>query len=157
MKNNLIIGVIIALVIGGAVGFFGGMTYQKNQRPNFATFNAGGGNFSGGPGGQNGQFRTGGARGFGANGANRPTVGEIISSDDKSITVKLQDGSSKIVVLTDKTSINKAAEGTRDDLKTGTNVLVIGTSNSDGSQTATNIQLNPETRFFQRISPSPSK
>jgi len=152
MKNNLIIAVIVALVIGGGVGFFVGMTYQKNQRPNFATFNAAGGNFQRGQGGQNGQFRTGGP-----NGANRPTVGEIISSDDKSITVKLMDGSSKIVVVTNSTTINKAAEGTKDDLKTGTNVLVVGTSNSDGSETATNIQLNPQMRIFERISPTPSK
>jgi hypothetical protein len=153
MKNNLIIGVIVALIIGGGVGFFAGMTYQKNQKPNFATFSANGGNFQGGQRG-NGQFRTGGANGIAGS---RPTIGEIISSDDKSITVKLQDGSSKIVILTDKTSVNKEAEGTREDLKTGTNVMVIGTSNSDGSETATNIQLNPGNRFFQRISPVPSK
>lgn len=142
MKNNLILGVIIALVIGGAVGFFGGMQYQKSQRPNFAQ-----GNF---PGRENGQP---GQRFGGANGANRPVSGEIISADDKSITVKMQDGSSKIVILSDTTSINKQATGTKDDLKTGTNVAVFGTSNSDGSVTAQSIQLNP----MFRTSPASSK
>jgi hypothetical protein len=149
MKNNLIIGVILALVIGGAVGFFAGTTYQKNQRANFTAFNG-----AGGPRGQNGQF---GGRFGGSNGGSRPVVGQIISSDDKSITVKMMDGSSKIVVLTNSTSINKAADGTRDDLKNGVNVLVVGTPNSDGSETATNIQLNPQMRFFQRASITPSK
>jgi hypothetical protein len=32
MKNNVAIFVIIALLIGGGAGFFGGMQYQKSQR-----------------------------------------------------------------------------------------------------------------------------
>jgi len=141
MKNNLILGLIVSLIVGGVVGFFGGMQYQKSQRPNFAQ-----GNFVGRENGQLGQR-------FGANGANRPVTGEIISADDKSITVKMQDGSSKIVILSDTTSINKQATGTKDDLKTGTNVAVFGSSNSDGSVTAQSIQLNP----MLRTSPVPSK
>jgi ribosomal protein S1 len=69
--------------------------------------------------------------------------GEIIGVDEKSITVKMQDGSSRIVILSEKTEINKAASGTKDDLKVGERVAVFGQENSDGSVTAQNIQLNP--------------
>ena len=56
-------------------------------------------------------------------------------------------GSSKIIILTDSTAINKSAEGTREDFKTGEKIGVFGTENSDGSITAQNIQLNPTVRF----------
>lgn len=126
MKNkNLIIAILILIVVGGGA-FLAGMKYQQGKRANFP--------------GQNGarQLLSGNRQqGF------RPVSGEIIGSDDKSITVKLQDGSSKIVILSDKTEINKAATGSRQDLKTGERVMVVGQENMDGSVTAQNIQLNP--------------
>lgn len=82
-------------------------------------------------------------------------VGEIISQDSKSITVKLQDGSSKIVLLSDSATVSKTESGSKSDLKDGTTVAVFGTTNSDGSVTAQNIQLNPAFRFGQS-SPSAS-
>ena len=147
-QNNLILGVIVALVIGGAVGFFAGMQYQKSQRLTLATGS-----------GARGQFGAGGAGRFGgANGANRPVMGQIISADSKSITVKLADGSSKIVLFTGSTSINKADTATSSDLKSGETVAAFGTANSDGSVTASNIQLNPQMRGFGRgVSPTSAK
>lgn len=132
---------VVALVIVGALAFFGGMKYQESKST--------GRQFADGvnsrQGGQIGQGRFGGGN---ANG-NRPVTGEILSVDDKSITVKLQDGSSKIVLLSDKTMINKATEASKSDLKVGGRVLATGTSNSDGSITAQNIQLNPLARMDQ--------
>lgn len=130
MKNqNLIIVIlVIAVALGG--GFFAGMKYQESKRPQ-GRF----GNFQQGQGGQSQQ-----RQGF------RPVNGEIISVDDKSITVKLPDNSSKIILLTDTTAINKSTEGSREDLKTGEMVAAFGTENSDGSVTAANIQLNPQFR-----------
>lgn len=133
-KQVSMITVIIIVIVVAAVGFFGGMQYQKMQRTRMM-----------------GQFSdASGQRGFGQGGqarmmtaGNRPVVGEIISSDEKSLTVKMMDGSSKIVILSNGTAINKQATGTKSDLKTGERVLVIGTTNADGSVTATNIQLNP--------------
>lgn len=131
MKNNVVITVVVLIVGVGA--FFGGMKYQetKSARAQSARQFPGGGRQGG-----NGQGRFGG-------GAGRPVVGEILVQDDKSITVKLQDGSSKIVLVSDKTTINKATEASKDDLKTGVRVAATGTENSDGSVTAISIQVNP--------------
>jgi len=133
MKNNYLLTIIVALIFASA-GFYGGMKYQQSQRISF-----------------NGQFnnRQGLRNGTNNRGGFRPVNGEIIGSDDKSITVKLQDGSSKIVLLSDKTEINKAETVDKSQLKTGEKVAVFGTENSDGSVTATNIQLNPVVRIGQ--------
>lgn len=142
MKNANVLAVVL-LLIGLGGGFFAGMQYQKTKVS--ASM-------------QGGKADTNQGRRFGANGQNgnnRPIAGEIISSDDKSITVKLQDGSSKIVLISDLTQINKATTATRVDLKTGEKVAVFGNTNSDGSITAQNIQLNPQ--MFRNIgSPSAS-
>ncbi len=120
---------ILFLVVVGAGAFFAGTKYQQNKQPTFPRqFGA-----------QNGTLnqRTGNRMNF------RPVSGEIIASDDTSITVKLADGSSKIVLVSEATQINKADQAARTDLKTGEKVMVIGQENSDGSVTAQNIQLNP--------------
>ncbi len=70
--------------------------------------------------------------------------GEVVSIDDKSITIKMADGSSKIILLTDKTIVNKAEITNIADLTLGEKVMIFGTDNSDGSISATNIQLNPQ-------------
>lgn len=135
----------IAIIIVGIVAFYGGMQYQKSKR----TMVLGqGGQFA--QRGQNGQFgRTGAASGG-------MVTGEVLSQDDTSITVKLQDGSSKIVILSTNTTINKQATGTKDDLKTGERVAVFGITNSDGSVTAQSIQLNPQMRMREiMVTPTP--
>jgi len=118
LKNtNLIIVGITALGIGAAVGFFGGIHYQKTQtRRTLAELagRSGNGNFRTLLGNRNGNAR-GGA-----------VIGEILSTDDQSLTVKLADGSSKIVLLTSTTAINKATVGSKSDLTAGTRVAVFG-------------------------------
>lgn len=131
MKNNLIITAIIVALLAGGIGFFGGTWYQSGKAGTGTN-----GDFRGSRGG-NTQNRT--AR-FGAGGR---VAGEILSLDDKSMTVKLQDGSSKIVLLSSTTMYNKASDGSKSDLKKGDRVAAFGTDNSDGSVTATNVQLNP--------------
>jgi hypothetical protein len=134
MKNNTTTLIVIAIIIAGA-SFFGGMKYQESKRPAFNRQTT------------NNDMRRG------QNGNNRPVNGEILNSDDKSITVKLIDGSSKIVLLTSTTSLNKAAEATKSDLKPGERISVFGVTNADGSVTAQNIQLNP---IMRGIGASPS-
>jgi hypothetical protein len=129
--KNISVPLIVAAIALCAAGFFGGMKFEDYQ-------------LSKTRGSAMRQFPgTGGARG-GAGG--RQITGNIVSVDDTSLTVKLPDGSSKIVILSDITTINKAAEATKSDLKTGDKVAVFGTNNADGSVTAQNIQLNPVMR-----------
>lgn len=143
MKNNKnIIITVVLVVVAGIVGFFGGMKYQQSKR---STFSGQFGNMQGSNGTgrqQSGNNTTGQQNGTKTRGGQ--VMGEIIGQDDKSITVKLQDGSSKIVLINDKTTINKADIATKDDLKNGEKVAVFGTSNTDNSVTAQAIQLNPK-------------
>ena len=127
MKNNPLLIVIIAIIVG-AGGFFAGMKYQQNKQPSRADF----------------QAMRGVRQGFaGASQAGIEAVrGEIISQDEESITVKLPDDSSKIVLISENTEINKATEGSTDDLESGEQVMIFGKKNSDGSISATQIQLN---------------
>jgi hypothetical protein len=82
----------------------------------------------------------------GMRGGFRPSVGEVLSVDDKSVTIKMQDGSTKIVLLSTATTYSKSNSGTKSDMTTGTTIAVFGTENSDGSLTAQNVQLNPTSR-----------
>jgi hypothetical protein len=138
-NNTMLITIAIAVVIGVG-GFIAGMKYQQTKQPTFGRNGTNNFMMGGGQNGQgaNGQTRTGGARMGGGQ-----VMGEILSQDATSITVKLTDGSSKIVLFNDKTTVNKAAEASTADLKTGETVAVFGQTNTDGSVTATNIQLNP--------------
>lgn len=147
--------VIIAVVVGvvaGAAGFFGGMKYQQSQRSAFFTQmgNVNGGMMRGTTGTRNGSAspRLGGFR---------PVAGEVIKSDDTSITVKLVDGSSKIVLITEKTDIRKTDQGDKSDLATGTQVAVFGSENADGSVTAQNVQINPARTGVTGTVPTPNQ
>lgn len=142
-KYLLIVGVG-AILIGGA-GFFGGTLYQKSVTPKAVLGGRTGANATGrGFGGANGAGGVNGVGGQRAGGMGfRPVAGQIISKDDKSITVKMQDGSSRIVLFSATTQISKAQTVDATTLAVGDTVRVIGTVNTDGSVTAQDIQLNP--------------
>lgn len=137
MQNNLIVVAIIVALLAGGLGFFGGMKYQERKRPSFS------GRVPGELQGQRGQLS-------GSNGVQglRPVSGKIIRQDEESITVELEDKSSKIILITENSEINKTEKGTKEDLSEGTEVMVFGQENSDGSLTAQSIQIG--TGFFQR-------
>lgn len=149
MKNLKTIVPIILILVGLGVGFFGGYQY-RNYRLNAArgSFGMMGGNgtFQRFTGNRNG---TNGGGMMGRNGV----FGSILSIDSNSITVKLADGSSKIVLFSTSTTYSNTVTAAQSDLKVGQNVAVSGAANSDGSVTATNVQINPE---FGRPSPSPA-
>ncbi len=132
MKHVIVIVAVAAVV--GAGAFFGGTKYAESKTP-----------VRGGAG----QARTGqfGGQGFAGGAAARAnggvTAGEILSKDDKSITVKLRDGGSKIIFFSDTTQVMKAAAGTSDDLAVGAQVTATGSANADGSISAQSIQLRP--------------
>jgi ribosomal protein S1 len=147
MKNNTILVVVITAVIAGGLGFLGGTKLQQNKTQNNFRQLAGQRTGNVAP---NSQARTGNRMGF------SPVSGEIINFDDKSITVKMTDGGSKIVILSEKTSINKSDIATITDLKIGEKVAVFGTDNTDGSVTAQSVQLNPVEQVKRNISETPT-
>lgn len=132
MKNfKILILIALILAIGGG-SFFGGVQYQKSKRLSITDFQAMREELRPGERPQGlGEWQSGGA-----------VSGEIIDRDEESITVKLPDESSKIVLISENTTINKATEGSIDDLETGEQVMVFGQANSDGSVSASQIQLN---------------
>ena len=89
--------------------------------------------------GQNGGRQFGGRTGGNGGGV----AGDVLSKDVQSLTVKMRDGSSKIVFYSGSTQIMKQASGTIADINVGTTITVGGTPNSDGSVTANTIQIRP--------------
>jgi hypothetical protein len=140
MKNTVLLIIAVVVIIAGVGGFFAGTKYQENKQPSKA------------------DFQTMRGQGQGIGNDQRPAGmemvrGEIIDIDEDSLTVKLLDDSSKIIIISDNTQINKATEASFDDLQTGEQVMVSGKTNSDGSVSATQIQLNFEFRMGQPPTP----
>jgi hypothetical protein len=145
MKNKNIIISVVLLVVGLGAGFLGGYEYRSFAlRRSF-------GNLATGSGAQrftanrNGQGVAPARAGM--------VVGSVIAIDDKSITVKMSDGSTKIVLFSGSTTYSNTVSASQSDLKVGTEVSASGAANSDGSVTATSIQINPQ---FGRPTPAPS-
>jgi hypothetical protein len=128
-KNMIIVVVITAGLIGAA--FYGGMMYQRSTVPQR------GAGFAAGTGRPGTAGRTSFTMGAGA------VAGSILSKDASSITVKMQDGSTKIVLTNASTSVLKTSTGSLADLSVGTNVTAVGTPNSDGSVTAVSVSIRP--------------
>lgn len=152
MKRSSTIVLAVAVgVVALAAGLFVGMSYGKghpsvetametvsNLTPEqMAQLGTSGGGFPGGgfPGG------AGGGGGGNGNAGGGFTAGSIVSNDGSTITIEMNDGSTKFVLYSGSTTIRKSAEGTSADLVAGENVVVTGSANSDGSITATQIQL----------------
>ena len=128
---------VAVVVVVAAASFYGGMKYGQSKVSKTALQSRG--QFAG-AGAGNTARRAGGT--FGPNSAGFVS-GNIISKDDKSITVQSQGGGSKIVFLGSSTSIGKTVTGSASDLTVGEQVVVNGTANSDGSVTAQNVQIRP--------------
>ena len=132
MKKTLPIVIVLILVVGGGA-FYGGMKYGQSKNP----FNR---NLS-----QVFQGNAGGnlQRGIGREAGSGFLSGEVIAKDEQSLTLKMQDGSSKIIFFSGSTEISKTAEGSITDIEIGKQIMVSGDQNSDGSYTAKTIQLSP--------------
>lgn len=145
MKKIIPIFVVLLVLVGGSF-FYGGMKYgSKTRQSNFAANRNGMGNFQNGVGGN----LSGGMRrvGAGAEGATFAS-GEVVSKDDKSITIKLRDGGSRIVFFSASTTqVMKSVNGSIDDIKIGETIMVNGSANQDGSFTGKSVQLNGSSTF----------
>ncbi|OHA27457.1 MAG: hypothetical protein A3C06_03370 [Candidatus Taylorbacteria bacterium RIFCSPHIGHO2_02_FULL_46_13] len=135
MNNKIVAGIAGVVVIVG-LAFYGGMAYGKSASPTRGQF--GNGQLMGNLDGARGSLTKGGMNGGGI------TFGEIISKDAGSVTIKMQDGSTKIVLVATSTQIMKSLTGSLNDLTNGINVTITGTTNSDGSVSAQSVQIRPE-------------
>ena len=133
---SIFIGIVI-IISGGA--FFGGMKYgeSKGSAGNFSRQN-----FQNLSEEERQQISQGKAGEMGR-GTNSGLSGEVIAKDEQSLTLKAQDGSSKIVFFSTSTAISKMTDGSINDIEIGKQVMVSGEQNSDGSYTAKTIQLSP--------------
>jgi hypothetical protein len=150
--------IIVAAVVVAVAAFFGGMQVSKASSSSGGTvtlaqlkamdptaaqallreYLQSSGGFGGGAGGAAG--RTGGTGGFRGGGFN---AGTVAGKDAQSVTLKAADGSSKVIFFSSSTTVDKSVVGTPSDLQTGDIITVQGTTNSDGSITATSIQIRP--------------
>jgi hypothetical protein len=132
-KANKIIVVIVGTVIIAGGSFYAGLVYGKTTNP----ITARAGQFAGGAG-------FAGGRGAGARGVSGSFVsGQVLSSDNTSITVKLRTGGSQIILLSSSTTVMKSTEGSIKDIMTGEQITAMGSQNADGSITAGSIQVRP--------------
>lgn len=138
---------VAVAVVAGGLGFYGGMTHGKNMRlmrpggpfgADRAGGNMGGMTVTTGPGG-NRVFRSAMPGSMGVTG--NAVIGEVLSKDDRSITVKLPDGGSKIVFTAESTKVSKPTDVSLNDVEVGQSVVVAGRANDDGSMTAESIQV----------------
>lgn len=138
MKNKKIIIVVVICLVVASLSFFGGMKYanSKSSSGRFANNTQNGFN-------QNGTSRTGNGMMRGNINGGGLVEGEVLSKDDTSMTIKLNNGGSKIVFYSPATKVEKTVDGLVADVVTGNQVTIIGTPNSDGSVNATSIQLRP--------------
>lgn len=137
MEKKFIPAIIIALLLVSGGSFYAGTKYATGKNP---TGNGSGLRGQFGQGSQNGGPRNTN-RIFGQGGA--VANGEVIAVNDKSLTVKLRDGGSKIIFLSGSSQIFESTQASSSNIAVGKSVMVNGTANADGSLTAVSIQLRP--------------
>jgi len=126
-KAHIIWAIIAIIALGG--GFFWGKAIGGGSRGQFA----GAGAFA-----SSTRSRFGGAGGGAAGGL---AVGQIASFGNDSMTIQLANGNSEVVLYSSSTPVTEPTTVSPNTLQVGTNVMVAGTTNSDGSVTATTIQV----------------
>ncbi len=139
MKKIIPIFVVLILVVGSGA-FYGGMKYQQSKG-SFGNFSRQNLQNLSEEQRQQLQANIGGSfqRGSGGAGSNFLN-GEVIAKDEQSLTLKMPDGSSKIVFFSTSTTVSEMTEGSINDIEIGKQIMITGQQNSDGSYTAKTIQ-----------------
>ena len=145
-QSRRMLAPILAGVLVAAVAFAGGFVVANATSTKAAIGPNGGPNGEGnglgfGPN-ASGRPRNGGAFGGGASG----TVGSVSANQ---MTITTQTGGQRIVLLTPTTTIEQVTSATKaaSDIATGATVTVVGTSNPDGSVTATQVIIGDVSIF----------
>ncbi len=141
--NKTILVPIVTGVLTLLIGFVGGSAYQKHKLPSAPS------EF-----GQQRVSTTSTAARDRLMRSNAPVSGKIIKVDSTSITVQTQDGSNKIVLISDQTKVNKTTETDKADLVVGAEVMVIGNT-TNGAVSAQSISLGTNFMRSQTV-PTPS-
>lgn len=125
MNKKIVTAAAIALIIGFGAGYLVHSPAATAPVTGGAMTRAGG--FSGARGGSGGGFLS----------------GTVAASDSGSITLDTRDGSSHVVLITPATIVSKSVTGSMSDVSVGSTIIVSGTTNGDGSVSASLIQLRP--------------
>ena len=131
-KKRLIIWIVITVILVGAA-YYAGIKHETSKLK--SSFGRGASGLTG--------ARTGAAGGRFAGGTGGLVTGTVLSKDDTSITVQSRDGSSKIVLYSPSTQVLESTAGTITSVADGSQVSAQGTQNTDGSVTASSIQIRP--------------
>mgnify|MGYP000207964587 CR=1 FL=1 len=126
-------GILVSLLVVAGISFYGGMNYGKSSQDMRMT-----GRLQADQGSPRGQGGSQGMRGTGMAGA---VTGEVIAKDEKSITIELPGGGSKLVFYTEETPVSKNTSASLSDVTIGEQAQVTGSTNPDGSVSAQSIRL----------------
>jgi hypothetical protein len=118
---------VVAVIAALAGGFVWGQSMGSGSRSGFA--------------GAGGAFSSSTRRMTGATNGGGFVSGEVTAMDSSSITLQLPTGSSEVVFYSSSTSVTEPTVVPVSKLAVGTNVMIGGTTNSDGSLTAQSIQV----------------
>ena len=146
MHKKCIAITIIAVIAVGVGMFYAGMQYNKSKSASQSLLRNGAGQGQGQVGGNKQGGGQGGGQRMGGgvnNGSGDFAAGQIISKDDKSVTIKTRNGGSQIIYFSDSTTVGKTVQGASSDLSAGQQVMANGKNNPDGSLAAQNIQIRP--------------
>lgn len=138
-KKTWILAIIAVVVVGGG-SFWGGMTYAQNSQASSASSRfAASGSFAG----------RSGAGGFAGAGGGA-TAGTVVQVGTGSFTVQLPYSTSttattgtKLVLVNSVTQVDELESVPVSNIQVGQSVTVTGTSNSDGSVTASTVMVRP--------------
>ena len=130
---SLLVSVILILLCSG-IAFFGGYKYGQSKKGGFNPTEMKKDMLEG-------KMPTGNRNGSNGSGFGNQITGSISSISDGNFTVKMENGSSNIVYLSDNTYIGQMTQASKESLATGTQVLILGSSSTDGTFIAESVQI----------------